>query len=76
MDKIRKLLRHKEGEFGNESSTDKRRLRRKRREKQAHSKGIKRQPPSYKNENKYLHMIGAIDCIKEHNEWKNRLGII
>ena len=44
--------------------------------KQARSKGIKRPQPIFKGKNDYLHFVGAIDCIKDYNEWKTSFGLI
>ena len=59
-----------------ECSRERRLARKGRIRKQARSKGIKKQPPIYKDQIEYLYNIGAIDCIKEYKEWKTSLGLI
>ena len=44
--------------------------------KQAKSKGVKRPPLIFKGKNAYLQFVGAIDCIKDYNEWKTSFGLI
>ena len=76
LEKIRELLSHRTSEMGLECSRERRLARKERRRKQARSKGIKKQPPVYRDQTKYLYNIGAIDYIKEYKEWKKSLGLI
>ena len=80
LNKIRELLGHRNTEqraiLDMKSTLERQKARRKRREKQARSKGIPRTPPQIKGKNEYLHMVGAVDCIKDYNEWKTSFGLI
>ena len=76
LEKIKELLSHRNDEMGFECSRERKLARKERRRKQASTKGIKIQPPVYKDQTEYLYQIGAIDCIKEYKEWKTSLGLI
>ena len=75
LDKIRILLRQREPQT-KELETETIKRKRARRKRQAKSRGVKNPPPEIKGKNEYLHMVGAIDCIKQYNEWKTTLGLI
>ena len=74
--KIKELLSHRKREFGIEYSRERKLVRKEQRIKQAQSKGIKKQPPVYRDQTEYLYQIGAVDCIKEYKDWKTSLGLI
>ena len=76
LEKVRELLSHRNGHIQFECSLERELARRERRKKQARSKGIRKQPPVYKDQREYLYQIGAIDCVKEYKEWKTSLGLI
>ena len=76
LEKIRELLSHRNEKMGFECSLERKLARKERRRKQARSKGIRKQPPTYNNQTEYLYQIGAIDCVKEYKEWKTSLGLI
>ena len=70
LEKVRELLSHRNERMEFECSQERRLARKERRRKQARSKGIRKQPPVYKNQTEYLYQIGAINCVKEYKEWK------
>ena len=76
LEKIRELLRHRNEKMEFECSLEKKLARKERRRRQARSKGIRKQPPVYKDQTEYLYQIGAIDCVKEYKKWKTSLGLI
>lgn len=75
LEKIRILLRHREPQAG-ENADETLKQKQARQKRQAKSKGVKNPPPEIKGKNKYLHMVGAIDCIKQYDDWKTTLGLI
>ncbi len=54
---------------------DLRKEARKRRAKQSHSKGAKKQP-EFQGKNEFLHYIEAHDYIKSHHKWKTSLNLL
>ena len=68
LEKTKELLSHRKEEMGFECSRERKLARKERRRKQARSKGIKKQPPVYRDQTEYLYQIGAIDCIKEYKQ--------